>query len=309
MIKKPDFKKLNIKRINPVIIVAVVLLAVLAVANAIRIGFGDKGRSDAVHVSGAEGTDYPMAVYFLDVGQGDGTVIRCGDTVLMIDGGEREREYEVTEFLKAHGIDSIDCYIASHPHSDHIGAAAAVFGAMNVKSVMLTSFSDFNTPTTETYERFLNAIAQENCKVYCVSAGDEYTFGELKLQIYAPVEETSAYNDMSVVVKITYGNTSFLFTGDATKESERLMLERKYDLHANVLKVAHHGSSDATSAEFLKKVAPNVAVISCGKNNDYGHPHKEVLSLLKKENVTVYRTDKSGNIVIYSDGKNLYTGD
>ena len=137
-------------------------------------------------------------------------------------------------------------------------------------------------------------------------AGASHTFGDLKLQIFAPVEETGVYNNMSVVFRLEYGKTSFLFTGDAEKESEELMLAQGYDLHADVLKVGHHGSSSSTTPAFLEAVRPRLAVISCGKNNDYGHPHKELLSLLSDAGIPYRRTDLNGTVVVYSDGKDVF---
>ena len=294
------------RKFNPLILVIVAVLAVIAVVNAIRIGVGEDKKPAPETVAVAASSDYPLAVTFLDVGQGDAIVVRCEDTVLMIDGGEREEADTVNRFLEARGIGNIDCYIASHPHSDHVGAAAGIFGRMNVKSVMLTEFSEINTPTTEAWERFLTAVDNENCTVLFAKAGESYTFGKLELTVVAPVEETADYNDMSIVLLMTYGKNRFLFTGDAGKASEQLILDAGYDVDADVIKLGHHGSSSSTSPAFFEAVSPRLAVISCGRNNDFGHPHRETLAMLKESGIPYYRTDLSGNITVYGDGKDIY---
>ena len=298
----------KVRKLSPVnwtVIAAVAVLLILAVLNAIRIGGGYKPQTQPVSAA-APGAEYPLAVYFVSVGEGDGAVIRCGDTVLVVDGGEREQAETMNTFLASLGVDTVDCYIATHPHSDHIGAAAGIFNAVRVKSAMLTPFSEINTPTTDTYERLLNAIETQGSEVILPAAGDVYDFGELKLTVVAPVEETGDYNNMSIVFKLEYGKTSFLFTGDMEKESEALVLEKGFDIGADVLKVAHHGSTSSTTPAFLDAVSPRLAVISCGKNNDYGHPHKEILSLLQDEGIEYRRTDLSGTVTVYSDGKDVF---
>ena len=287
------------------IVAALLVLVVLAVANAIRIGGSHHAQPEPVGPAAAD-AEYPLAVIFVDVGEGDGIVIRCGETVLVVDGGEREQADKMNAVLRSLGTNTIDCYIATHPHSDHIGAAEGIFGCMNVKSVIMTAFSEINTPTTYTYERLLSAVGDQGSEVIFPTAGESYTFGDLKLTVFAPVEETSVYNNMSVVFKLEYGKTSFLFTGDAEKESEALMLAQGFDLKADVLKLGHHGSTSSTTPAFLEAVSPRLAVITCGRNNDYGHPHKETLSLLTEAGIEYRRTDLDGTVVVYSDGKDVF---
>ncbi|MCH5198952.1 MAG: MBL fold metallo-hydrolase [Oscillospiraceae bacterium] len=300
--------KIEIKKEVKYIVIAIVIiyLAVSAVVNAIKSDGNKAGtKGDVITVNSGETQEYPLEVYFVDVGQGDGTVIKNGDVYIVIDGGEKISADAFTGTLKSLGVKEIDLYVASHPHSDHIGAAAAVFDEFDVKSVMTTTFSEFNIPTTKTYELFLTAVDNEDCDVIFAEPGDSYTFGDITLDIFAPLKETNDYNNMSVVFKLTYGKTSFLFTGDAEKESEALMLSKGYDLSADVLKLGHHGSSTSTSEGFFNAVSPSVAVISCGKNNNYGHPHRETVALLEKSEIKYYRTDECGTVVICSDGKNI----
>lgn len=247
----------------------------------------------------------PLKVTFVDVGQGDGIVIECEDTTLVIDGGEYERRNAILRFLRNEEIKTIDCYIASHPHADHIGAAADIVNAFDVRTVMMTTFSEINVPTTVSYETFMTAVDAENCDVLFASAGESYTFGELKLDVLSPSVETGDYNNMSLVIKMTYKDNTFLFTGDAEAEIEQQLLDSGADLSAQVLKIGHHGSSTSSCDSFISAVLPQIAVISCGLNNDYGHPHRQTLDTLEKYEITVYRTDQSGNIVVYGNGKEV----
>lgn len=252
-------------------------------------------------------SDYPLAVHFVDVGQGDGVVICCEETTLIIDGGEKEMAGRMADVLRENDVKEIDCYIASHPHADHIGAAADLISDFYIKNVMMTRFSELNTPTSVPYEAMLQAIQTDKCNLIYAKGGESYDFGALHLDVFAPLEETSDYNDMSLVMKVTYKGVSFLFTGDAGTAVEEQIMNAGNDLHATVLKVGHHGSDSSTGAEFLKQVLPTVAVISCGFNNEYGHPDAEVLKRLEEESVTVYRTDQLGTISLYSDGRRIVT--
>ncbi len=250
---------------------------------------------------------YPLAVHFVDVGQGDGIVVRCGDTTVVIDGGDPDKSDRVISLLKENGVQIVDCYIATHPHADHIGAAADIISGFFVKSVMMTQFSELNMPTSVPYEKMMEAIREKKSEIIYAAGGDSFDFGQLHLDVFAPLSETSDYNDMSLVIKLTYKGVSFLFTGDAGTAVENQMMGAQYDLHATVLKVGHHGSNSSTGDVFLQKVDPSVAVISCGYQNDYGHPDAEVLQRLDKENVTVYRTDGQGTVSLYSDGRRIIT--
>ena len=287
----------SLKKIHPLIYIAVAVLAALAVFNAVRMSVQQKKARDAEGV---------LSVYYIDVGQGDGMLIRCGDTVILVDGGEEENAKRTVKYIKSLGVKAVDCYVATHPHSDHIGAAPEIFSAFQVREVMTTAFSALNVPTTKTYENFITAATEEKCKITYVQPGKTYEYGDLALTALAPVTESADYNDMSIMFKLVYGSTSFLFTGDAQAASEEAVLAAGYDVSADVLKVGHHGSSGATSQAFLSAVHPAYAVISCGKNNDYGHPHVPTLSRLEKEGATVLRTDESGTVVLCSDGKNVY---
>lgn len=274
------------------------LLAVIA-----TVFFGnEKGKngSDIPH------TDYPFTVSIIDVGQGDCSLIKCMDSCILVDGGEAQYSDTVLNYLKKLGVEKIDCYMFSHPHLDHIGAASDIISAVPVDKFMMTSFSELNMPTTKTYEKLLDAVDESGAEVLFVRAGDEFEFGDMRVNILAPFTETDDYNDMSIVFTAEYKNVSALFTGDASVNIEKQILEAGESVESDMLKVGHHGSSSATSYAFLKAVNPEYAVISCGENNKYGHPHQETLDTLKKAGVRVLRTDKNGSLLFYSDGKKLY---
>lgn len=295
--EKARIRKAQIKR-NRIIIVGIVLIGLICAA------FGYFGRSDnGVIDTTGEGI---MRVTFLDVGQGDCEFIECDGVNILIDGGEAANADFVLTFLKSRGVTKLDYYFVSHPHSDHMGAASVIIDSIPVDRFVTTDFSELNMPTSKVYENMLDSLErQPECDVVTVKAGDAFEIGKLRLNVLAPFEETSDYNNMSIVLRVDYGDTRFLFTGDAEKSVEKQMLDSGSDVKANVLKVAHHGSKTSTGAEFLKAVSPELAVISCGAGNSYGHPHKETTELLERCSITYFRTDQDGTVTVYSDGKQV----
>lgn len=253
----------------------------------------------------AEVPDGEIAVHFIDVGQGDSELIMTSDgKTMLIDAGTPDSRSVLTEYLKNQGVKKIDYFVLTHPHADHIGGAAAVLDAFDVVNVIMT---DVQT-TTSTYKKVLQKIDEKECGVIFAEAGKEYSLGEAKFTLLGPVSDYSDdLNNTSIVLRLTFGKTSFMFTGDAEKKAEQDMLAKfpaSY-FRADVLKLGHHGSSTSTSDEWFFAVSPEYAVISCGKNNDYGHPHRETLSLLKKNGTTYFRTDTDGSIVMSSDGESV----
>lgn len=245
----------------------------------------------------------PFCVSFIDVGQGDCSLLSCNGVNILVDGGEAEYAGTVLSYLDSVDVDKIDCYVMSHPHSDHIGASAEIISSIPVDKIFVTHFSEFNIPTTNTYENVLDAIDASTAELVEVTAGDTFTFGDLKLNIIAPFEESDDYNDMSIVFTASYKDTSVLLTGDTTKKVEKQILSAGAELDCDVLKIAHHGSSTSSSAEFIDAVSPELSVISCGKDNSYSHPHNEILELFANRGLKFMRTDEMGTIVYYGDGK------
>lgn len=245
-----------------------------------------------------------LKVHYIDVGQADCIYIDMpnGKNVL-IDAGNRDDREVIKKYLDGLNVDKIDYFVLTHPHEDHIGSAPDVINNYNVGTVYMPDY----TVTTKIFESTITAIKDN--KVKAVKAvGGEYIVNEndLKLQILAPNSaEYKETNEYSIVTKLTYKNNSFIFTGDAEKVSEQEMINKGYDLKADVLKVGHHGGRTSTTEEFLKLVSPTYAVIQCGKDNDYGHPHKEVLDRLNRAHVDIYRNDLLGTIVASSDGSKI----
>ncbi len=247
----------------------------------------------------------PVTVQFFDVDQGDCTLITANGKHILIDAGENDQADRVVQYLKAAGVEKLDVVIGTHPHSDHIGGLDAVVNAFAVDKLILPKLADSQTPTTKTYLDLLNAIADKGLKVTRAKSGDTIEIGGGRLEILGPVGEYTDLNNMSVVARFVYDEASFWIAGDCSKEAEADLLSKKLVTPTNVYKVSHHGSNTATTAAFLKALAPDACVISLGADNSYGHPHQEVADRLKKSALTVYRTDLNGTVTAHTDGKTI----
>lgn len=284
------------------------LLAVLAAAAALWAGrslgvLPEQEEPSAPAVApAAEGT---VQVCYFYVGQADAELIQFpGGSNVLIDAGTSSTEDELIETLRSLGVETLDLVVATHPHADHIGGMAAVIEAFDVGGVVMPRVSDSDTPTTKTYENLLEAIMEKGLSAAPAEPGAELlSENGAALTVLAPnSEDYGDLNNYSVVLRLTFGADSFLFTGDAEKESEEEMLGAGFDLSATVLKCGHHGSETSTSPPFLSAVGPQYAVISCGVDNDYGHPDAVTLEKLSAAGVEVFRTDLQGTIVAVSDG-------
>lgn len=251
-----------------------------------------------------------LKVTYLDVGQADSILVQIpnGKNVL-IDAGNNEDAEVIIAYLKNQGIRRLDSVIGTHPHEDHIGSLDKVIQTFEIGEVLMPKV----TTNTQTFKDVLAAIQDKGLKLKEAKAGLKLDLGsgtttgtQLVAEVLAP--KSSKYEDMnnySVVLRLVYGQTAFLFTGDAEELSEDEMLSSSHSLHADVLKVGHHGSSTSTTQEFLNKVHPKYGIISVGKDNTYRHPTSALLNRLKKSGVEVYRTDVSGTIMAESDGTNI----
>ena len=242
-----------------------------------------------------------MEITYLDVGNADCEIIRMEDgTNIVIDAGTKDQSGNIIRALKRKGIRKIDYLIATHPHADHIGGMEDIIDSAEIGTVVFPSV----VHTSKTYENLLKKIKEKEIPAVKAESGVVlHETDRCKIQLVAPKkdEKYESLNNYSAVLHIAYGNTTFLFAGDAEKLSENEMLN--YEIRSDVLKVGHHGSRTSSSEKFIAKVNPRIAVISCGKDNEYGHPHQETLETLK--NAEVYRTDKNGDIIIHTDGTNL----
>jgi beta-lactamase superfamily II metal-dependent hydrolase len=242
-----------------------------------------------------------LSVHFIDVGQGDSEFIDCNGSTLLIDGGPGTANGKTEAYLKSYGITSLDYVAATHPHEDHIGGLINVLSDMKVGSVIMTGA----TTNTDAFASFVSVIKTKGLKTIKAVPGNTYALGGASFTILAPNAQYNDLNETSVVIRLVYKHRSFLFTGDASKESEADMLAKGYELQSDVLKVGHHGSDTATSDAFLKAVKPKIAVISVGAGNIYGLPDDSVIEKLNASGAKVLRTDYNGTIVITSDGSTL----
>lgn len=246
-----------------------------------------------------------LEVHFIDVGQGDCTLIMSQGEVMLIDSGDRDESNTVERYLMKQGVKRINYLIATHPHADHIGEMAEIIGQFEVDNFIMPRFPAEYTPTTQVYENMLNMLSAKEMTV-TPAEDSEFTLGFCKVQLYASgIKDSENLNDYSVIVRLVHGANSFLFTGDCENTEEKDLLSRDLKLDAKVLKAGHHGSYTSSSAEFLDAVKPDYAVISCGRNNDYGHPNDATLRRLKKYADNIYLTPRDGNIVFISDGTGL----
>ncbi|WP_099335693.1 ComEC/Rec2 family competence protein [Clostridium cadaveris] len=248
-------------------------------------------------------TGNELKVHFIDVGQGDSILVQFKDKNLLIDAGPRSSSNDLLKYLKGINLTKLDYVVATHPHEDHIGGMPEIIKNFEI--------GEFYAPkkqvSTKIFQTMVEDLKKKNHKINVAKAGVSLDMdSDISVEMIAP--NSSDYenvNNYSAVIKVTYKDTSFLFTGDAEKLSEKEILQKKYDIKADVLKLGHHGSSTSSSKEFLDKVNPKIAVASLGKNNDYGHPHKEIIKAMKDRKISFYRTDELGTIVLKSDGKNI----
>ena len=299
--KKKQRKKKNVLNRILGFLLALVLLAAGAFLAYRFIEISDGDISIRFHdIGGASEKDF--AVYYVDVGQGDAAVVVCDGKTLVIDGGTDEGGDALCSYMRnTLKTEQVDFMIATHPHADHIGGLSDVLREYTVKKL----FSSVDVYDSRTFERMAQYAAAQNLGITVAQAGQSFSFGRAKVEFLAPLGIYDDINDISLVAKVTFGETTFLFTGDAERLSEQDMVDSGEDLSATVLKVGHHGSNTSSSYVFLREVMPRYAVISCGTDNSYGHPHEEVLSRLRDINATVYRTDKNGTVVCRSDGKKV----
>lgn len=256
-------------------------------------------------VDGIKIADTDFAVYYLDVGQSDCSIVVCDDKVMVIDTGSYPQTEKIREALYTLDVEQIDYLVITHQHDDHMSGAEKLMNIYDVENIIMPMLSEDNAVNSETYSRLLRAISDNNVKPIASQSIEKFNLGNAEIKILAPNKQYKELNNMSVVMKITYGENSFLFQGDAETQVEKSLLYSDYDLTADVLKLGHHGSKTASSEEYLDAVKPDIAVISCGQGNSYGHPRVTVMEYLVERNIDYYVTAYNGDITIGSDGENI----
>ena len=243
-----------------------------------------------------------MEVHFVDVGQGLGTLVKADGQVLVYDGGSRHASRKFVAYLKEQGVETIDYLVSSHYDEDHLGGLIGCLHAFNVKNVICSDY----VHTSKLYQTFIDLTDEKGLKRQHMAPGETFDFGKGRVTVLGPVEiRKNASNDNSVVIRIDYGERSFLFTGDAEHKSEEAMVQKGENLKCDVLVPGHHGSATASCWDFLRATLPEYAVISCGEKNSYGHPHVDTMEKLEAMEIEVFRTDSQGDVVCKTDGIDL----
>ena len=246
-----------------------------------------------------------LMVHFVDVGQADCILIECGSEFAIIDGGNKDDGQLVVSYLEQQGVQELSAVICTHAHEDHVGGLPSVLSVYPTAAV----YAPTRTYSSNIFDDFLYYTDQQRLEVTIPAPGDTLTVGDAVLTVLGPVQSYAETNDTSIVIRLDYGETSFLFTGDMEVAAENDMLDywsgNSDIFHVDVLKVGHHGSDTSTGYRFLYEVDPTYGVIPVGKDNSYGHPHAEPLSRLRDAGVTLLRTDELGHILAVSDGKEI----
>ena len=246
-----------------------------------------------------------LKVFFIDVGQGDATLIEVvGQGCILVDGGYEEYADKVLTVLAQEGLDKIDYMVGTHAHADHVGSLSSIMKRITVGTLLVPQEENENFFYTD----MLSTARSEGATIALAVPGDTFTLGDAKVTVYGPFDASEGVeeiNDTSVVLKIEYKEISFLLSADAETNEEYDIMNSGYDLQATVLKVGHHGSSSSTGYLWLRSINPKYAVISCGIDNEYGHPTHKTLKRIKDADVTLFRTDLQGTITCWTDGYRL----
>ena len=242
-----------------------------------------------------------FTVQYLDVGQGDSELVQCDGHYMLIDGGTSKYSDKIYATLKAQDITALDYIVNTHPHEDHVGGLSGALQFATVK----TALSPVKSYDGEGFKDFKKYLKKQGVSITVPSPGDTFTLGSASVTVLGPIEDSDDPNDLSIVLRVVYGDTSFLFVGDAQTSEENDILASGRTVKSDVLKVGHHGSETSTGADFLAAVAPKYAVIEVGDSNSYNHPNQGTLDRLKAAGVTLFRTDLQGTITCTSDGKAL----
>lgn len=260
-------------------------------------------KSSGLNTSITSGAD--VSVHFIDVGQGDCELIMANGCNVLIDSGEKEYYPTVANYLNAQGISKLDYIIVTHPHSDHAGAMSDILNSFYVGKLIMPKLKEDMIPDTSTYKSLIEAADNDRIPIEYAKSGTEIDLGGSVLQILAPLDDYDNLNDYSVVTRFINGTNKFLFLGDIEEGAEDDILASGYDISADVVKIAHHGSSTSSKKKFLNAVSADYAVIEVGSPNTHNHPNDKVVERIEALGMEIYRTDYDGDIIFESDGTSI----
>ena len=276
----------------------VFVLAALCIFNGNIVQWEKESAEDSVSASS---TSTGLEVHFIDVGQGDATLIKADGHAMLIDAGENDKGTAVQLYLQKQGVERLDYLVLTHTDSDHIGGADVIISKFDIGQIFLSDFKKDN----KTYRELMDSMKSRNMTFSTPEVGAEYELGDAVSTIIAPNDNYEDPNNSSIALILDHGENSFLFSGDCEEEAEQDILANGINLDVDVYQVGHHGSRSSSSEDFLDAMSPECAVISCAEKNSYGHPHARTLNNLRARKIKVFRTDEQGSIIAFSDGKEI----
>lgn len=256
-------------------------------------------------IDGVKPVDSDFAVYYLDAGQSDCTIVICDDEVLMIDCGTYNQLNTIRQSIYTLEIDKIDYMLITHQHDDHMGSAVDLLEDLTVENFIMPRLAQSNNVSSKTYNVLINTLDSNNINKIPAQDCKNFMLGEALVEILSPTVQSNNLNNMSVVLKITYGDTEFLFQGDAESKIENDLLLSDFDIDVDVLKSGHHGSKTSSTDKYIDATSPEIVIISSGYANNYGHPNATVLERFEKEGISTFSTFLHGDITVASDGKTI----
>lgn len=278
-------------------LVAVVVFLLIAVLRTVFPQLSPEGTSSVTQIVDASG----LEVHFIDVGQGDATLIKADGHAMLIDAGENDKGTAVQLYLQKQGVEQLDYLVLTHTDSDHIGGADVIVTKFDIGQIFMSDFKKDN----KTYRELMDSMKYRHMTFSTPEVGAEYELGSATFTVIAPNDTYEDANNSSMALILDYGDSSFLFSGDCEEEAEQDMLANGLNLDVDVYQVGHHGSKSSSTEEFLDAMSPEYAVISCEEGNSYGHPHAKTLNNLRARGIRVFRTDEQGSIIAYSDGTKI----
>ena len=299
MAKKNKNKK-DVSVVSAIIIAIFILLKIYVAPNFTETPVVPPSEPEVSQSYTASDISGELKIHYIDVGQADSILLTLNDEAMLIDAGNNADGKLVVDYLKNQGVTNLKYAIGTHAHEDHIGGMDNVIKEFSIDTYLMPKVQN----DTKTFEDVLDALINKNVSVASPEVGDTYEFSDAKFTILScKNEKTDELNTSSIVIRLVFGEQSYIFCGDAEKENEYAMMDSGLTLNSNVIKIGHHGSTSSSLEKFILAVDPEIAVISVGEGNDYGHPHEKIVNRLNRLGIKTYRTDWHGTIIITSDGK------